>query len=158
MYVRSGLRSLGLSAKSGAVTYDLMSATTDEIRQQLKQLRGLLDRIESRAVWNLSFPFRQPASCFHGGAFFSAIGEKFDSLERRHDIINADVLDAWFPPSPKVMDALQEHLPWLLRTSPPDGVVDVAKLIAQLECSGSAELATEMIRKPEQQDINWKRG
>src|SRR4051812_31102141 len=32
MYVRSGLRPLGLCTKSGAVTYDLMSATTDEIR------------------------------------------------------------------------------------------------------------------------------
>jgi hypothetical protein len=55
--------------------------------------------------------------------------------------------------SGKVLDVKKD----LLRTSPPDGVVDIAKLIAQLECSGSAELATQMIRKPEQQDINWKR-
>ena len=46
----------------------------------------------------------------------------------------------------------------LLRTASPAGVVDVAKLRDQLACSGSAELAAEMIRKPEQQDINWKRG
>ncbi len=32
---------------------------------------------------------------------------------------NADVLDAWFPPSPRVLSSLQEHLPWLIRTSPP---------------------------------------
>ena len=57
--------------------------------------------------------FRKPAACFHGGAFFEAIGAKFDSLERCREIINADVLDAWFPPSPKVLGALQEHLPWL---------------------------------------------
>jgi hypothetical protein len=56
--------------------------------------------------------------------------------------------------SGKVLDVKKD----LLRTSPPDGVVDIAKLLAQLDCSGSAELATEMIRKPEQQDINWKRG
>lgn len=43
----------------------------------------------------------------------------------------------------------------LLRVAPPAGVVDIIKLQAQLQCSGSAELATEMIRKPEQQDINW---
>jgi hypothetical protein len=55
--------------------------------------------------------------------------------------------------SGKVLDVKKD----LLRTSPPDGVVDIAKLLAQLECSGSAELATQMIRKPEQQDINWKR-
>jgi hypothetical protein len=43
----------------------------------------------------------------------------------------------------------------LLRPAPPTGVVDIAKLREQLQCGGSAELATEMIRKPEQQDINW---
>ena len=47
------------------------------------------------------------------------IGEQFDDLSRRHRIISADVLDAWFPPAPGVLDALREHLPWLVRTSPP---------------------------------------
>ena len=59
------------------------------------------------------------APCFHGGAFFSAIGPGFDALDRRHDVLNADVLDAWFDPAPGVLAALAEHLPWLLRTSPP---------------------------------------
>lgn len=54
--------------------------------------------------------------------------------------------------SGKVLDVKKD----LLKTAP--GVVDVLKLRDQLACSGSAELATEMIRKPEQQDINWKRG
>ncbi len=57
--------------------------------------------------------------CFHGGAFFEAVGAGFDDLSRRHDVVNADVLDAWFDPAPAVLDALREHLPWLLRTSPP---------------------------------------
>ncbi len=70
----------------------------------------------------------QFAACFHGGAFFQAIGERFDALDRRQRIINADVLDAWFPPSPRVIAALTEHLPWLLQTSPPthcSGLIDV---------------------------------
>lgn len=68
-----------------------------------------------------------PAPCFHGGASFEGIGEGFDDLGRRHRIINADVLDAWFPPAPGVIDALSEELPWLLSTSPPiycSGLVD----------------------------------
>ena len=68
------------------------------------------------------------SGCFHGGAFFQAIGERFDALDRRRRIINADVLDAWFPPSPRVIAALTEHLPWLLQTSPPThcgGLIDV---------------------------------
>ncbi|MCY2965973.1 MAG: histidinol-phosphate transaminase, partial [Planctomycetota bacterium] len=59
------------------------------------------------------------ATCYHGGAFFEAVGPGFDNLDRRHAIINADVLDAWFPPAPGVLATLREHLDWVLRTSPP---------------------------------------
>jgi len=52
-------------------------------------------------------PAEVPETCFHGGAFFDAVGDEFDDLERRHRIINADVLDAWFPPSPGVIEALK---------------------------------------------------
>jgi len=60
-----------------------------------------------------------PASCYHGGAFFDAIGAEFDGLHRRSAIINADVLDAWFDPAPGVIEAVSAHLAWSLRTSPP---------------------------------------
>lgn len=56
---------------------------------------------------------------FHGGAFFEAIGVKFDDLHRKKDIVNADVLDAWYDPSPRVVDTVHEHLAWLMKTSPP---------------------------------------
>ena len=62
---------------------------------------------------------RQDRPCFHGGASFDGIGTGFDDLSRRHDVINADVLDAWFDPAPGVVIALREHLSWLIRTSPP---------------------------------------
>ena len=55
----------------------------------------------------------------HGGAFFGAIGEDFRHLERSRDVISADVLDAWFDPSPRVLQALEQYLPFLVRTSPP---------------------------------------
>jgi len=92
----------------------------------------LLNRLERTVDWRLHFPFRKPAACFHGGAFFDAIGPEFDRLERRHEIINADVLDAWFPPSPKVLAALQKELPWLLRTSPPTGCEGLVQTIARV--------------------------
>ena len=69
--------------------------------------------------------------CFHGGAFFEEIGDGFETLGRRREIINADVLDAWFPPSPLVEEALREHLPWLLRTSPPTGCEGMLRAIAK---------------------------
>jgi len=65
-------------------------------------------------------------TCYHGGAFFEAIGDDFATLERRQRIIPADVLDAWFPPASAVLKALRAHLDWIVRTSPPtngDGLV-----------------------------------
>src|SRR5256885_15276773 len=76
--------------------------------------------------------------CFHGGAFFDAVGDRFDDLSRRHRIINADVLDAWFPPAPGVIDALTDHhVEWLARTSPPTHCSGLRHAIA--EARGVAE-------------------
>lgn len=60
------------------------------------------------------------SQAFHGGAFFEAIGVDLRNLERALAVVSADVLDAWFDPSPRVIDMLREHLPFLLRTSPPN--------------------------------------
>lgn len=68
--------------------------------------------------------------CFHGGAFFSAIGEDFRDLWRRERIVNADVLDAWFPPAPGAIAAITEHLGWLARTSPPTSCAGLRSVIA----------------------------
>ena len=69
--------------------------------------------------------------CFHGGAFFDAVGVEFENLQRGAEIINADVLDAWFPPSPRVVHQLQEYLPWIARTSPPTNCEGLVATIAR---------------------------
>lgn len=71
------------------------------------------------------------APCFHGGAFFEGIGDGFEDLGRRREVVNADVLDAWFPPAPAVRAALREHLAWLLRTSPPTHAAGLTAAIAR---------------------------
>lgn len=94
-------------------------------------------------------PAAAPEACAHGGAFFEALGEEFDDLGRRGGIVNADVLDAWFDPAPGVVAALHEHLPWLLRTSPPTRSEGLVRVIARargvpeahvLAAGGSSEL------------------
>jgi len=69
--------------------------------------------------------------CFHGGAFFDGIGDEFDALDRRHEVIPADVLDAWFPPAPGVIAAVRLNLEWALRTSPPTHCEGLARVIAR---------------------------
>ncbi len=131
LYLHVGLERLGCEIQSGAVTYELLAATLRQFHTRLKDFSSLLQRLERSLDWRLAFPFRKPIACFHGGAFFDAIGPEFDHLERRNEIINADVLDAWFPPSPKVIAALTEDLPWLLRTSPPTNCEGLARVIAR---------------------------
>lgn len=128
LYLKVGLQPAGKSTRSGLVTFDLLHASVPDLRMSIGQFSGLLARLEGKTRWELGFGFDKPASCFHGGTFFFAIGERFDTLDRKEAIINADVLDAWFPPSPRVIDALRNDLPWLARTSPPTacaGLIDV---------------------------------
>src|SRR5262249_30515207 len=129
LYKKAGLRPLGPSTKSGAVTYDLLTSTVAELRQLANRRQVALRWLGRRTDWRLAGPFLPSESSRHGGSFFEAIGEEFDHLERNRDIISADVLDAWFPPSPHVISALQEHLPWLLRTSPPTGCAGMVRAI-----------------------------
>jgi histidinol-phosphate/aromatic aminotransferase/cobyric acid decarboxylase-like protein/GNAT superfamily N-acetyltransferase len=132
LYERCGLTRTGMKTRCGAVQFELLHADVAALRRRSDELAGLLGRIERGIDWQLHFPFQKPAACFHGGAFFGAIGEKFDRLERRREVINADVLDAWFPPSPRVLRAVAEHLPWLLQTSPPTGCEGLIATIAEV--------------------------
>jgi len=149
LYRKSGFETLGMRALSGEVVYELMTAEVSGLRVRAGDLERLIARLETRVDWRLPMAFRSPAGCFHGGAFFEAVGDDFEHLDRSAEVINADVLDAWFPPSPRVLRALQEHLPWLVRTSPPTASEGLARAIAAarrvpLECivpgAGSSDL------------------
>jgi len=131
LYLRGGLLDCGLEVKSGAVHYRLLSATIDQLRTTLEMDPRPLGVAEKRTRWSLSIPLCRPATCFHGGAFFEGIGPRFDQLNKVAAVINADVLDAWFPPAPAVQATIHEHLPWLLRTSPPTGCEGLIETIAQ---------------------------
>ncbi len=130
IYRKVGLQPLGRTITSGAVTFELVAATTDAIHAQLDTYADRLNRLRDAVDWQLDVPFQRPCHCYHGGAFFQAVGDGFDDLTRADRIVNADVLDAWFPPPPSVIDAIQSHLPWLARTSPPTGCEGMIRAIA----------------------------
>lgn len=131
IYLKVGLKSLGQKVKAGAVTYELLSETTKNIRKHLGIYGNELEKLKQRVKWQLDIPFDNQDFCFHGGAFFKAIGEEFGNLDRRHNIINADVLDAWYPPSSKVVKVIHENLPWILHTSPPTNCEGMIRTIAR---------------------------
>lgn len=131
LYRKTGFTPLGIVVHSGKVEYEIMTATIGDIRSRIKPQLAAMRPVMKRATWQLDVPFDEPECCYHGGAFFKAIGERFDSLDRRNSVINADVLDAWFDPSPRVIQALREHLPWLVRTSPPTDARGLQETIAE---------------------------
>jgi histidinol-phosphate/aromatic aminotransferase/cobyric acid decarboxylase-like protein/GNAT superfamily N-acetyltransferase len=132
LYEGVGMSRAGLTIQSGAVTYELMEASVSALRERLRSQPRLLDRLQRSCRWHLDMPFLTDVPCFHGGAFFQAIGERFETLALSKEIINADVLDAWFPPSPRVISALETHLPWLLQTSPPSDARGLIQVISEV--------------------------
>ena len=132
MYRNVGLCDHGITVSRGAVDFQLMSNTVSSIRERICNWGRLLLRIEENIDWGLDIPFKKPAACFHGGDFFNSIGVEFTSLDNREKIINADVLDAWFAPAPEVINSLTDHLPWLVKTSPPVGCEGLVKTIARV--------------------------
>jgi histidinol-phosphate/aromatic aminotransferase/cobyric acid decarboxylase-like protein/GNAT superfamily N-acetyltransferase len=149
LYLRLGLVSHGRRIHSGAVVYELMSADVSALRHRATDFDRIVERVRREADWRLDAPYEPPPVCYHGGAFFDAIGPGFESLDRSRDVINADVLDAWFAPSPRVVEALAEFLPWIIRTSPPTNCEGMIEAIARargvqpeniLAGSGSSDL------------------
>ena len=155
MYRKIGFQPSEHTTRAGDVTYRLMSATIDELGGNVERRSAGLRRLEAVTDWRLPIPFHGEAVCRHGGAFFDAIGTGFETLERREGIIGADVLDAWFPPSPRVLDALHRHGAWLLATSPPTRCEGLVAAIAEargvapesvLPGAGSSDLIFRALR------------
>jgi len=133
MYLKLGFDAMNKTIKVGRVTFELIYGNVDSISHLFeKRFKTLFIKLQKQCQWNLEFAFFTPADCYHGGAFFDAIGNEFDDLERRKTIINADVLDAWFDPSPKILEALKTHLPWICKTSPPTDCSGMTKSIANI--------------------------
>jgi histidinol-phosphate/aromatic aminotransferase/cobyric acid decarboxylase-like protein len=133
LYLGVGMREVGRTARSGEVLYHLLEAPPESVRAAIAPHQRIVDRIAQDVRWQLPVPFTGTPACYHGGAFFDAIGDEFDTLDRSRTVISADVLDAWFPPSPSVMRAIETHLPWLVRTSPPTSCAGLVRTIARVQ-------------------------
>ncbi|WP_283138266.1 histidinol-phosphate aminotransferase family protein [Rhizohabitans arisaemae] len=129
MYLAAGLSRTGVPVRSGAVDFELLTGDVAALTEHaVTRYGGMLRTLEPRLRWRLGFPFLPGADgCEHGGASVGALGHRFDTLAAHGDVVPADVLDAWFPPAPGVLDALGRHPDRLARTSPPataDGLIE----------------------------------
>lgn len=131
MYQKAGLNPLPHKAVSGKVTYILSVARIESLTQKVAANKFFYEKLYGKLNWQLPYLFFTPSPCYHGGSFFKAIGEDLQTLDKSKEIINADVLDAWFAPSPKVLQAIQAHLPFLIQTSPPTHAEGLIKVIAK---------------------------
>lgn len=102
MYLAAGLRPVGHTVRSGALTFEVLTGSVTELtRLTTHRHSTTVERLRTQVDWRLDAPFAaRPDGCEHGGASFTAIGTDFSSLHRRHRVLAADVLDAWFPPAP----------------------------------------------------------
>ncbi|WP_329579055.1 pyridoxal phosphate-dependent aminotransferase [Streptomyces sp. NBC_01361] len=143
MYLSAGLRPVGRTVHSGALTFEVLTASvTDLTKVTMDRYRTTLERLGSDVDWRLDMPFApRPDGCEHGGASFTAIGTDFRSLHRRHQVVAADVLDAWFPPAPGVRAVLAEDPGWAARTSPPTAAEGLLAEIAMARSLPTETLA-----------------
>ena len=119
LYRKVGMEVVGPEVAAGAARYVVMATTVAGGQAASDRMAGVRERVLAAAEWRLDAPVRDAAACYHGGAFFGAVGDAFDDLGRAATVVGADVLDAWFDPAPGVLAAIGAHLPFLLRTSPP---------------------------------------
>ncbi|MBC7759598.1 MAG: aminotransferase class I/II-fold pyridoxal phosphate-dependent enzyme [Phormidesmis sp. FL-bin-119] len=132
MYRKAGLWPLNQKVESGMLTYDLCVAEVENLESHVQKNLFRYKALQNKLNWQLPLAFFAPSACYHGGAFFEAIGEDLQNLQKARKVINADVLDAWFPPSPSVLNILQKNLPWLLKTSPPTHSGGLIKVISEV--------------------------
>jgi histidinol-phosphate/aromatic aminotransferase/cobyric acid decarboxylase-like protein len=133
LYLRVGFRRLDQRLTVGRVAYDLVTADlVDVLACVSTRYRQIVREIERRVEWRLTVPLRDIAEhCEHGGRSIDVVGPRLDLLGERQGKVAADVLDAWFPPSPRVIAALSEDVAWLCRTAPPAAAAGLADEIAR---------------------------
>ncbi len=72
-------------------------------------------------------------TAFHGGSFWEAIDYDPTNIRKLGvEVIPADVLDAWYPPSQAVTSALKENLERIIHTCPPTESIRLIQTISRV--------------------------
>lgn len=133
LYQRIGFCDRGIRIQSGDVEFVLMTIDRKRVDDSIQGAERWRSRIAKQIDWGFDFPL-EPASdhtaCYHGGQSIRAMGCDIQKIEAQTQVINSDVLDAWFPPSPQAVRVLGDQLSWMMRTSPPTNAEEIRQKIA----------------------------
>ena len=124
VYSAIGYEGTGVKYRCGAVEYEIM--TLDMSRVPAAEVGASFDR--PSVHWELPCALLPPRPCVHGGSVFEDVSV-LELAARAGDAVVADVLDAWFPPSPAVVEALG-RAEWVCKSSPPTHCEEVCRAIA----------------------------
>lgn len=113
LYEKIGLENVGPRIECGRATYTVMHCRSTFMFSKWWKSRPTTVPV----VWNLPFLKKTPKRSFHGGREMTLEGPPPGT-------IHADVLDAWYPPSPEVLNVVRRSS--LINTSPPH---DAAQLV-----------------------------
>jgi histidinol-phosphate/aromatic aminotransferase/cobyric acid decarboxylase-like protein len=120
MYLRYGARRMGVRVRAGAIEYEILHTKIGSLREAVGGL-GHLDQLLRR----------EDGRCAHGGRALTVCGPRLEHVDALDRCVEADVLDAWFPPAPGVLDALTRHTERLARSSPPPSGEPLLAAIAE---------------------------
>lgn len=137
MYERYGARRAGIRLTAGGVEYEVLHTKMDALRSVVGRLQGIgriLRREDEEASTNAG-------ACPHGGAALALAGPRLERIAALDECVDADVLDAWFAPSPRVVASLTAHGDRMQRTSPPPGAAPLVSMIARRWSSPDASIA-----------------
>lgn len=131
LYQKIGFTPLGVLIKCGEVDFELMWVDQIAIVETLRDRQRLSARILRNVDWQLDFPAVAETECYHGGASIESMGCTPANVHDQMDVINADVLDAWYPPCPAAVELISEYGSWMTRTSPPTRANALEETIAE---------------------------
>ncbi len=86
MYVKAGLVPLQHSVTAGRVSYQLSIASIEQLNVLAQRQIEKWKSLESKIDWKLPFSFFAPPPCYHGGVFFTAIGEDLQTLHKHTEV------------------------------------------------------------------------
>lgn len=112
-------QAVGLSATS-STTYGVGAVQYVHMRAPLARIRAAIGLRRPRCTWKLPMGMEPYQPCVHGGA-------GLDTLSVDPSAVNSDVLDAWFPPPPGVLESVTLED---LRTTPPARASDLVDALS----------------------------